>query len=139
MPEEASGKLVMLRSLGLFPPPNKGLGMRLKATMAISSKLHHRLRSAQSLLDRSGIWFFSSADINLLLLIALSSSGLPHYMPCMTLVGRAPHKRYSIARNICMYNYYMVRPSHFVYMHILIQRTVNLHSCNTAIRNARVE
>ena len=32
------------------------------------------------------IKFFSSTDINLLLLIALSSSGSPHYMPCMTLV-----------------------------------------------------
>ena len=52
-------------------------------------------------LDRS-VWYFSSADINLLL-IALSSSGSPHYMPCMTLVNwgepeRAPHRRDSHAR-----------------------------------------
>ena len=42
------------------------------------------LRSAQSWLDT--VLFFTSADLNLLLLIALLSSGLPHYLPCMTLV-----------------------------------------------------
>ena len=53
--------------------------------MAVSSRLL-RLQSAQSRLDRS-VWFFSFTDINLLLHIALSSSGSPHYMLCMTLVN----------------------------------------------------
>ena len=44
VPMEASGKLAAtLRSLGLFPPPNKSLGTRLIAMMAVSSRLHHRL------------------------------------------------------------------------------------------------
>ena len=46
VPVEASGKLVKLHSLGLFPPLGpKSLGMLLKAMMAVSSRLRYRLWS----------------------------------------------------------------------------------------------
>ena len=53
VPVEATGKLITLHSLGLFPPLGpKSLGIRLKlsvAMMAVSSRLRHRLRSQRQL------------------------------------------------------------------------------------------
>ena len=63
VPVEASGKLVTLYSLGLFPPLGpKSLDMRLRlsaAMMAVSSQATVSA-AAQGRLDRS-VWYFSSA------------------------------------------------------------------------------
>ena len=76
-----------LCSLWLFPPP-KSLGTRYKAISYDGHQLKTASQATVCPVAIRTVWFFTSADINLLLLIAtcLSSSGLPHYMPCMTLV-----------------------------------------------------
>ena len=110
MPVEASGNST-LRSLRLFPPP-KSLGKSYDGH-AISSRLrHNRLRSAKSRrLDPYVCLFVSSADMNLLLPIAPELRLAPLHAlhdtsnESSATCGnwgkseRAPHKRYSNARN----------------------------------------